>query len=739
MVWSAGPDGRCDYVNASWTAFTGRELDETRRAAWHDLVHPDDHAQWLAVYGARHARREGFEAQVRLRRHDGVHRTVLARGAPRADGAGFVVSCVQVDADMSDIAEFFDVSIDHLCVAGFDGYWKRLNASWTRTLGWTPEEMMSRPLIDFVHPEDREATLAARRDLTRGEPLFTLYNRYRCKDGSYRWLGWRSVAVVERQLVYAAARDVTAEREAQHALQALTESLSATLNSIADGVIATDATGLVVRMNPVAEALTGWSSSAAIGRPLREVFDVRTDAGSSSLGPVERNLEEGLAVESREHTRLFTRGGLELPVAFSRAPMRDADGVMSGAVIVFRDMSSERQSKQERERLQRQLAVAERMASVGTLAAGAAHEINNPLAYIMTNLDLITEDLRAWQAGLASPDLAECLEMAAEARHGVDRIRKIVRGLKTFARAGEEEARRVVDVVPILERSIDMAFNEVKHRARLVTDLGPIPPVEADDSSLGQVFVNLLVNAVQALPEGHVDSNEIRIVTSTDPLGAAVVEVHDTGPGVPREIIDRIFDPFFTTKPVGVGTGLGLSVCHNIVSGLGGQISVTNGAERGALFRVRLPAADGSPASDAPITPAHAAQPVRATVLIVDDEPAIGASLARVLRDHDVTAVTSAREAFALATSGAPFDLILSDLMMPEMSGMELYDALVLHRPSAAERVVFITGGAFTPGAAEFLEQVPNERLYKPFDADALRALVRRFVTSIAGRGPSAT
>ena len=729
LVWSGTPDGRCDFANLAWRAFTGRTLAEELGDGWRELVHPADLTYYLASLADATSQRAIFRAEIRLRRHDGVYRWVALRGAPTGD-EGYLVS--GLDADVHDSTtgdpEFFQMSLDHICVAGFDGYWKRLNWSWTQTLGWTPEEMMSRPLIEFVHPDDREATLAARADLTRGVPLLTLYNRYRCKDGSYRWLGWRSVAHLDRQLVYAVARDVTAERETERALQELTERLSATLNSIADGVIATDAEGIVVRMNPVAEQVTGWSSEEAVGRPLVEVFDVRSDARDGD--PIQSTLTEGLAVESRDHTRLVARDGTERPIAYSRAPMRDADGALSGAVFVLRDMTEEKKLEAQQAKMQRQLVIADRMVSVGTLAAGAAHEINNPLACILMNLETLAEDLRGIRKG-ESPDLDDCIDMAVEARRCVDRIRKIVRELKAFSRTEDEERREVLDVRTALETSIDMAFNEIRHRARLVKDYGPIPPVDADESRLAQVFINLLVNAAQAIEEGNAADNEIRVLTSTDPSGAAVIEIRDTGSGIAAEALTRIFDPFFTTKPVGVGTGLGLSICHNIVAGWGGEISASNRPDRGAVFRVVLPATtrvESRAPSTAP-TPPTASSPApsrsarRVTVLVVDDEASIGASLGRLLRDHDVTITTRAREALQLALT-RDFDVIISDLMMPDMSGMELYEALRRERPEAAERVVFITGGAFTNAAQSFLERVPNVRLQKPFDGSVIRELV---------------
>ena len=499
--------------------------------------------------------------------------------------------------------DFFEMSLDNVCVAGFDGYFKRVNPSWTRTLGWTAEELMARPIVDFVHPDDREGVLSGRQRLKQGAPLGPLVNRYLCKDGSYRWFQWSSVAHADRGLVYASARDITEQMRTEQEL-------------------------------------------------------------------------------------------------------RDA------AIL--------------REKLERQLVFADRMASVGTLAAGVAHEINNPLSYVTANVTLIIEALRSAGSELSSEQIAELGQMAAEAQTGAERIRKIVRGLKTFSRA-EEERRAVIDVRPLLELSIDMTFNEIRHRARLVKDYGRIPLVFADEARLGQVFINLLVNAAQALPEGKSEAHEIRIVTETAPDGAAVIEVRDTGCGIPPAIIGRIFDPFFTTKPLGIGTGLGLSICHNIVTKMGGTLGVVSDEARGTTFRIVLPPADAAPVdvvvAENPPRPAVA----RAAVLVVDDEPAIGAVLRRVLADHAVTAVNTAREAIELLAAGHQFDVIFSDLMMPEMSGMELHDELTRRFPDAAERMVFVSGGAFTPSAKAFLDRVTNERLEKPFDAQTLRSTVRRF------------
>jgi CheY-like chemotaxis protein/anti-sigma regulatory factor (Ser/Thr protein kinase) len=286
-----------------------------------------------------------------------------------------------------------------------------------------------------------------------------------------------------------------------------------------------------------------------------------------------------------------------------------------------------------------------------------------------------------------------------------------------------------------------MAFNEIRPRARLVKDYGKVPLVEADDARLGQVFVNLLVNAVQAFPAGDAEANEIRIVTSTDADGRATVEVRDNGPGIPAGIVGRVFDPFFTTKPVGVGTGLGLAITHGIVRAAGGELSVESEVGHGTTFKVVLPASPPSKSSLPPPALAPGAPlPWRAAVLVVDDEPALGSTIRRVLRHHDVTAVVKAEDALALLADGRKFDVVLSDLMMPGMSGMDLYAELLRKYPETAQRVVFLTGGAFTPEANAFLDRVDNERMEKPFDSGALRKLVARLAPRVASpEAPSLT
>jgi signal transduction histidine kinase len=382
-----------------------------------------------------------------------------------------------------------------------------------------------------------------------------------------------------------------------------------------------------------------------------------------------------------------------------------------------------------RKQMQARLLLTDRLASVGTLAAGVAHEINSPLAYVIANLELLADDLPKAMGPHAGERLTQLTDMVKSARDGAERVRLTVRDLKTFSASRSEEVGPV-DVRRAFELAIQMAWNEIRHRARLVKDYGELPPVRANEARLGQVFLNLLVNAAQAIPEGAADRNEIRIVTRPGPAGRVTIEVRDSGGGIPPELLGRIFDPFFTTKPPGVGTGLGLSICHSIVTALEGEIAVDSTDGRGTTFRVLLPIADLTLAPAArPTTPQTQPSGRRGRVLVIDDEPLIGAAVKRALSsEHDVLALSNSHEALTRLRQGERYDVILCDLMMPALTGMDIHEELVRLAPLQADRMVFITGGAFTARAQTFLADVQNPRIEKPFDLHALRALVHQAI-----------
>jgi signal transduction histidine kinase/ActR/RegA family two-component response regulator len=382
----------------------------------------------------------------------------------------------------------------------------------------------------------------------------------------------------------------------------------------------------------------------------------------------------------------------------------------------------------ERQRMKDQLLLSDRMVTIGTLAAGVAHEINNPLAALMATLQLVALELEDRTKASITREEGEWLSSHVtiplrDALDATERVRRIVHDLRIFSRP-EETHRGPVDVHRVLESSLRMAWNEIRHRARAVKELGTIPPVEGNEARLGQVFLNLLINAAQAIPEGRATENEIRLKTETTANGEVHVEIKDTGAGIAPEHVDRIFEPFFTTKPIGVGTGLGLAICKRIVAELGGRITVESAIGQGTTFRVTLPAASSSPERNGGGGEADR-DADRARILIIDDDRAVLHSLRRLLsRQHDVVCVASGREALRTLAS-SPFDVILCDLMMPDLTGMDLYQEITRAMPAVASRIVFMTGGVFVPSARDFRERVSNQFLEKPFEFRTLSTAIR--------------
>jgi len=292
---------------------------------------------------------------------------------------------------------------------------------------------------------------------------------------------------------------------------------------------------------------------------------------------IDRALKEQ-SVSELEH-RIVRPDGQHRFVQVRVQVLLDSAGASSKVIGTVQDIT-------ERKNTQAKLLLSERMASLGTLAGGVAHEINNPLSYVLSNIKFVAGEMES------SKDptpvwLPEAREVLGEALQGAERVERIVQDLLAFARPSREMGP--VDVHRVLDLAINMSWSEIRYRARLIKDYAEIPPVHADEARLSQVVLNLLVNAAQAIPTGNPANHEIRVTTRMGAAGQALIELRDTGCGIPPEVRGRLFEPFFTTKEVGKGTGLGLSICHGIVSALGGEITVESEVGKGSTFRVTLP------------------------------------------------------------------------------------------------------------------------------------------------------
>jgi len=429
--------------------------------------------------------------------------------------------------------------------------------------------------------------------------------------------------------------------------------------------------------------------------------------------------------------------GEEVAVDAMRAGVHDflLKGHLGRLVAAIERELREAEIRTERRKMEKQLLISERMASVGTLAAGIVHEINNPLSVMSGNLDVlqrqfeVVADALARTTGELPPGAREAAglfrEAAADAAEAAQRVLLITRDLRLFSHP-DEAKREAVDIHTVLESSARMAQSTFRGRARLVRRFGnDVPLVEGHTARLGQVFVNLLVNAAQAIPDGGTGRDHAITLATSWVDGKVVVEVSDTGVGIAADALPHIFDVFFTTKPAGVGTGLGLAICQRILDDLGGSIDVQSRPGEGTTVRVRLRRARTGTTSEVPAQPpAVVADRRTAAILVVEDEPALRRVLPRLLAPHRVTVVDRGRDGLERLLAGAKFDVILCDVMMPEMNGMEFHQELARVRPDLADRVVFMSGGVFSPTVRSFFDEIPNRRVEKPLDIPALRRLV---------------
>ncbi len=382
---------------------------------------------------------------------------------------------------------------------------------------------------------------------------------------------------------------------------------------------------------------------------------------------------------------------------------------------------------------------AERMVSLGRLAAGVAHEINNPLAYVLGSIELLERGLA--EIGALHPEAARTGEIIfdahsalSNAKDGVERIRSIVKDLTTFSRA-VPETRRPLDVEAVLESTLKLAWNELRHRVRIVKSFGGVPELLGDEGRLAQVFLNLILNASQAIPDGR---QGLLTISTASEGGKISICIEDDGIGIAPEDLPYVFDPFFVPQEGAPGwsrgpnqahdarAGLGLAICRNIVTALGGAISVVSKLDVGTRFTVTLQAAG---ANEAPSVGNRARSRERvnsrARILIIDDEPLLGQTLRFAFQDkHDVEVASSGREVLERLATDADYDLVLCDLMMPDVSGEHVYRAVSERTPSLLQRFVFMTGGAFTERAQEFLAHFAGRQLEKPFNIDEVESLL---------------
>jgi PAS domain S-box-containing protein len=592
-----------------------------------------------------------------------------------------------------------------------------LNGVAEQLTGWSADEARGKPLRDVFRivseSEGEPVANPAERALAEGVVVgLANHTALIARDGTSRPIADSAAPIRDGAGVISGVvlvfRDQTEERRAELALSRSRAELLALIEKLPIGVFVS-ADAEILYANPTFAAYCGRSAAALIGR---RVGELAAPGASEAPG-------EGL------EWAVLGEGGRIVILECASARELEFEG-RAAQLWTCRDLT-------QLKAMQAKLIQSDRLANLGLLAAGVAHEINNPLAYVIGSLDLIDERVARVDAPPSASERAEVLDFLRDARHGALRVATIVRDLKAFSRSDHDE-RTVLDLAQLVDSAISIAGNEVKQRARLVREIGPAPQVVGNEARLGQVFLNLLVNAAHAIPEGRAEDNEIRVVLRQDASGHAVVELHDTGAGFSTQVAEHLFEPFFTTKP-GIGTGLGLAISRNTVTALGGEISLESQPGVGTVARVTLPPApitNGPTASPEPVV----AGPRRARLLVIDDEAAICKVFRRLLdRDHEVITETSAQDGWTRLANGERFDLIFCDMTMPGMTGLDFYERVQQEAPELLAQLVFITGGTFTKKARDFLERIPNRCIDKPIEGTKLRRIVSQLLASDAGTG----
>jgi len=488
--------------------------------------------------------------------------------------------------------------------------------------------------------------------------------------------------------------------------------MRAIMDASPDAIVTTDSTLRVVEWNRQAEGVLCRTREEALGSGLPDLVlapDHRAslkDAFFRHAAGLERGPFEIQATDAR---------GRSFPVEVSFSPA--GSGPDSGWIFFLRNIS-------ERKQLQAERVLNDRLATVGRLAASVAHEINNPMTYVISNLEYL--DAKAPEE---TPEVAASRDsprhVLREALGGAYRVRDIVKDLRTFARR-DGEALAAVDVRDVLEQAVRLSRVDRQAPTRLVREYDDVPRVHANDGRLSQVFVNLLVNASSALPKDA--RGEIRLRIRREPDGRVSVQIRDNGPGISPEDRERLFAPFFTTKTAGEGTGLGLFVSLSIMRALGGDLLVDSEPGRGAAFTVLLAAAQG--AADKPVEQPSGPAPAGLRILVVDDDPGVTAALRRSLPGHEITEALGGTEALVLCRART-FDLVLTDLVMPGMSGAELAGRLAAEGLVPDERIVIMTAAAQQPEHESAIARRPDHVLEKPLDPRRVDAVLRRVAQTL--------
>jgi PAS domain S-box-containing protein len=617
--------------------------------------------------------------------------------------------------------QIVETANDGIWMLDAEGKTNFVNRRMAEMLGYQVHEMLGRTMFDFIDDEGFAAAAA-----NFAGDAGRLGVRFRRKDGSPVWVLMSESELMDEDLNYAGGlsmvTDVTAMKEAETEAR----SLAAIVEHATEPIISTDEEDIITSWNLAAEALLGYTAEEVLGRPVAVLLPPTVDVGHVRQVGDEVRSGKTLSFEEQE---LVAKGGERVMVTARLSPLRGDEGHIVGVSIFYHDIRQQLEDAAEREQLQLRLQQSQRLETVGQLAGGIAHDFNNLLAVILNYADFLKDDL---------PNDSAAHEDVHEIHRAAERAAALTRQLLVFSR--REVARpKVLNINHVVAEAEKLLRRTIGEHIDLTTVLAEdLWQVKVDEGQLEQILVNLVVNARDAMPDGGTLTVETENVTLDDAMSGAWgtltpgryarLCVTDTGTGMPQEVIDRAFEPFFTTKPVGQGTGLGLATIYGIVQHSGGHVLIYSEEGQGTAVKVYLPLVreDGERPPE-PDEPERGPRGEGETVLLVEDEDAVRESTRRILTEggYNVLTASNGVHALAICEERTSIDLVLTDVVMPEMSGKQLAESLV-----PGTKVLYMSG---------YTDQqiLPDEGallVEKPFGTAALLRKVRQVLSGAATR-----
>jgi PAS domain S-box-containing protein len=653
--------------------------------------------------------------------------------APIVTGTGSSIGVVLVFRDITDLKRareeadrYFTLSLDLLCIAGSDGYFKRLNPAWEKALGYTTEELLAKPFLEFIHPDDRPATIRESEKLARGQDAVSFENRYRCKDGSYKSLLWSATPFAEAQLIYAVARDVTELKRAEERLRQSEERFRLMVENVVDyAILMLDPNGNVVSWNAGAERIKGYCAEEIIGRHFSQFYP----AEDVERRKPQRELEEAIANGRLEDEGWRVRkDGSTFWANVIITALRAESGALRGFGKVTRDMTERKRAQQA---LLRAKEEAERASKFkDQFLSTMSHELRTPLNAVLGFSELLTDkrygEMNERQARYVN-------HIHTSGKH----LLKLISDILDLSKieAGKMEIAREDVAVDFVCTEVLSALQPLadKRSQALIRQVEPNLFVRADATRFKQILMNLIGNAIKFTPEG----GRIELAArSTD--GQVRVKVSDDGPGIPPEDQQRIFEAFYRRAGSGSaveGTGLGLAITERLVNMHGSQLEIDSRPGQGTCFHFSLPLVASAPAQSAQL-PAVRPRIRRAPrILVIEDDAASAHLIESQLSSSGYEAICCEhpRRAKDLAAKLQP-DAITLDLLMKPVHGIQVLLELK-NDPRTAKIPVIVVTIVDQPAIGTALGA--NEYLVKPVEKAALLTALERCLASRAAKSPT--